>query len=37
MSVDLFAPYTLGRLALKNRFVMAPMTRNRTPDTVPSA
>ncbi|MCW2606986.1 MAG: nemA 1 [Frankiales bacterium] len=37
MSVDLFAPYRLGRLELKNRFVMAPMTRNRTPDTVPSA
>ncbi len=35
MSVDLFAPYRLGRLELKNRLVMAPMTRNRTPDTVP--
>ena len=34
---DLFAPYRLGRLELRNRFVMAPMTRNRTPDTVPNA
>ncbi len=41
MSTDLFAPYRLGRgdrgLELANRFVMAPMTRNRTPDTVPNA
>lgn len=37
MSIDLFAPYRLGRLELRNRFVMAPMTRNRTPDTVPNA
>ena len=29
MSTDLFAPYQLGELTLKNRFVMAPMTRNR--------
>jgi len=29
MSTDLFAPYDLGPLTLKNRFVMAPMTRNR--------
>jgi N-ethylmaleimide reductase len=26
---DLFAPYTLGDLTLANRFVMAPLTRNR--------
>ncbi|HEU0101219.1 MAG TPA: alkene reductase [Mycobacteriales bacterium] len=26
---DLFAPYQLGRLQLANRFVMAPLTRNR--------
>ncbi len=26
---DLFAPYQLGRLELANRFVMAPLTRNR--------
>jgi N-ethylmaleimide reductase len=26
---DLFAPYTLGSLELANRFVMAPLTRNR--------
>lgn len=25
----LFEPYTLGRLTLANRFVMAPLTRNR--------
>jgi N-ethylmaleimide reductase len=36
-SPDLFAPYRLGPLELANRFVMAPMTRNRTPDTVPGA
>ncbi len=29
MTTDLFAPYPLGALSLKNRFVMAPMTRNR--------
>ena len=29
MTTDLFAPYRLGELALANRFVMAPMTRNR--------
>jgi len=29
MSTDLFAPYQLGGLELKNRFVMAPLTRNR--------
>jgi N-ethylmaleimide reductase len=37
MSIDLFAPFRLGGLELENRLVMAPMTRNRTPDTVPSA
>ncbi len=37
MTTDLFAPYTLGSLELRNRLVMAPMTRNRTPDTVPNA
>ncbi len=37
MSTDLFAPYRLGSMELANRFVMAPMTRNRTPDTVPNA
>ena len=37
MSIDLFAPYRLGPLELANRIVMAPMTRNRTPDTVPAA
>ena len=29
MSTDLFAPYQLGPFALKNRLVMAPLTRNR--------
>ena len=29
MTTDLFAPYRLGSLELRNRFVMAPMTRNR--------
>jgi N-ethylmaleimide reductase len=29
MSTDLFAPFTLGDLALTNRMVMAPLTRNR--------
>jgi len=33
---DLFTPIRLGRLALPNRIVMAPMTRNRCPDTVPT-
>ncbi|MGC5343962.1 alkene reductase [Streptomyces sp. DT171] len=33
MSSNLFEPVTLGKLALSNRMVMAPMTRNRaTPD-----
>jgi N-ethylmaleimide reductase len=29
MSTDLFTPITLGRIALRNRIVMAPLTRNR--------
>lgn len=33
----LLSPYTLGDLELKNRVVMAPMTRSRTPDTIPNA
>jgi N-ethylmaleimide reductase len=32
----LFSPYRLGRIELKNRVVMAPMTRNRSIGTVPS-
>src|SRR5215472_8796833 len=28
-SADIFSPFTLGPLALPNRIVMAPMTRNR--------
>ncbi len=31
----LFAPFSCGSLALKNRFVMSPMTRNFSPDGVP--
>jgi N-ethylmaleimide reductase len=33
MSTELFAPYQLGNLALWNRMVMAPMTRNRAEPT----
>ena len=36
MSTDiLFKPFELGTLKLKNRIVMAPMTRNRAPEGVP--
>jgi N-ethylmaleimide reductase len=36
--IDLFAPYQLGPLQLKNRMVMAPLTRSRAErDNVPSA
>jgi 2,4-dienoyl-CoA reductase-like NADH-dependent reductase (Old Yellow Enzyme family) len=31
----LFTPFTLGNLTLANRIVMAPMTRNHSPDGVP--
>ncbi len=38
MSIDLFTPYQLGDLTLKNRIVMAPMTRNRAGEgTAPTA
>ena len=33
----LFQPFTSPKLALKNRIVMAPMTRNMSPDGVPGA
>ncbi|ADE11584.1 alkene reductase [Sideroxydans lithotrophicus] len=36
MSNTLFTPTTLGRLQLKNRVVMAPMTRSRATDNVPN-
>lgn len=36
-SNSLFAPYHLGQLALSNRIVMAPMTRNRSPGNIPGA
>lgn len=36
MSGSLFSPTTLGRLTLRNRVVMAPMTRNRALDNVPN-
>jgi N-ethylmaleimide reductase len=36
--IDLFSPYTLGPLQLKNRIVMAPLTRSRAEqDNVPSS
>ncbi|MDQ6997023.1 MAG: alkene reductase [Mariprofundus sp.] len=34
---DLFSPIQLGKLTLPNRFVMAPMTRNRAPEGIPTA
>jgi N-ethylmaleimide reductase len=34
---DLFAPARLGDIPLANRIVMAPMTRNRAPDNIPTA
>lgn len=37
MSGSLFSPTTLGRLTLRNRVVMAPMTRNRALDNVPNS
>jgi len=33
---DLFSPIRLGKLALANRIAMAPMTRNRAPETIPT-
>jgi len=33
---DLFSPIQLGKITLSNRIVMAPMTRNRAPDAVPT-
>ncbi|HXH71742.1 MAG TPA: alkene reductase [Mariprofundaceae bacterium] len=36
MSNNLFSPLQLGALTLPNRMVMAPMTRNRAPDTIPN-
>lgn len=33
---DLFSALSLGPLTLPNRMIMAPMTRNRAPDTVPN-
>ncbi|RMD70856.1 MAG: hypothetical protein D6819_03240, partial [Gammaproteobacteria bacterium] len=33
---DLFTPIAIGPLRLPNRIFMAPMTRNRAPDTVPN-
>ena len=37
MSNSLFSPVTLGRLQLKNRVVMAPMTRSRAIDNLPNS
>ncbi|HTC04575.1 MAG TPA: alkene reductase, partial [Xanthobacteraceae bacterium] len=37
-AIDIFSPFTLGPLALPNRIVMAPMTRNRAgPGNAPTA
>ncbi|MGB3547112.1 MAG: alkene reductase [Saprospiraceae bacterium] len=36
MAKQLFSPYTLGSVELKNRVVMAPMTRSRAIDNVPN-
>jgi N-ethylmaleimide reductase len=36
MRMSLFEPYSLGDLRLRNRIVMAPMTRNRAPGNVPN-
>ena len=36
MTQTLFTPIRLGDLALPNRIAMAPMTRNRSPDGVPT-
>ena len=35
MAKNLFEPVTVGALALTNRIVMAPLTRNRSPGAVP--
>lgn len=37
MSNTLFTPYTAGDLHLANRIVMAPLTRNRSPNAIPNA
>ncbi len=37
MTATLYTPYTLGKLQLKNRIVMAPMTRSRATGNVPNA
>jgi N-ethylmaleimide reductase len=36
MSLKLLEPYALGALTVPNRIIMAPMTRNRAPTTVPT-
>jgi len=36
MAITLFTPITLGRLSLRNRIVMAPMTRSRAVGSVPN-
>lgn len=35
--VPLFEPFNLGKLNLKNRIVMAPMTRNASPHGIPGS
>ena len=36
MTTKLFDPYKLGPNTLSNRIVMAPLTRNRAPDAIPT-
>lgn len=36
MTNKLFEPVTIGKLALANRIVMAPLTRNRSPESIPN-
>ncbi len=36
-NVGLLNPYKLGKIDLKNRIVMAPMTRSRATDNIPNA
>ena len=34
--ITLFSPYQAGDLHLANRIIMAPLTRNRAPDGIPT-
>ncbi|MDP3206044.1 MAG: alkene reductase, partial [Hydrogenophaga sp.] len=35
-TTSLFSPLTVGSISLANRIVMAPLTRNRAPNAVPT-